>query len=337
MDWSKILNARTLTGGALVCTTLFGVGLVEHYWTAFLGADAVGGGLLVAIAASLAVIEVLMLPVATDRLRKGLVLQGIVWLAIFAAVVTVSATAEYGAISSITSADHRERAQVRYIYDQQQADLQRIDSDVAAARRRLDADNLNIPSAALAAELAAQQEVARRYKANGAEPPASLVRRAAKLDSARITVEEIDRKIAERDALSSKLRDREAAPEAELPQFVTVGRLLGWSPEQVRATLPAILVAVLKFLNVFGFWVIAREDKWDGRRRSADNDNEGASSPQDGDDADALDDGMDARNEAADSRAAPPPPDAQPGRRRSEPVGDGDGDIFDQFNDLYDQ
>jgi hypothetical protein len=347
-------NVRVITALLLVIMMGLQLSLVIHFWQSFQTGDPVGGQILIGIAAVMAVIEVFMLAVAADRLRNGLKTEGRVWGALFFAVLFVSALAEFGAIASVTGADHAQRQQAAFAYTQQQADLERLDADIGALQTRLQALNLNAPSAAIAAELAANQEIAARYQAVDAEVPSRLLRRIASLESARITAVELEETVARREALATSLQSRDAAPQDEHPQFVAIATALGgdWTAEKVRTTLPILMVVVFKLVTVLGFWVIARPhgfDRYDDSANGDQNDDAGGDGdPNNGQgqtldilgdgDGLTLDVGLDARNEAASRRTAPPPPLETVGTgRRTEPLNSGDGDVIKELDEFFDE
>lgn len=257
----EAFDPRKITAFLLVIMTILQLCLVVHFWQTFGSGDEVGGAILIGIAAVMAAIEVFMLAVAADRHLKGLKAEARVWFLLFVAVLVVSAAAEYGAISHVTNADHGQRAQEYYRYEGQQGDLARLETEIASLQRQLEENDFGTSSAAIQSRLSAEREVASRYEAVEAQVPSVLLRRIARLETARITAEQLEQKVSERDALAADLRAREAAPQAEHPQFEAIAQLLGgdWTAQGVRTVLPALMVVVFKLVMVFGFWVISQD------------------------------------------------------------------------------
>jgi hypothetical protein len=247
---------------------------------------------------------------------------------------------DYSAFVSLTAGDRDARAQIAQVYQMDQDRLAQLDRDIAALQAQLAASEMNLPSAALAASLSAQEEIAARYVAQQQEVPSATLRRIARLESARITAERLESLQAERQQAADALRSRDAVPHAVHPQFEAISGLLGnlVSAEQVRSFLPVILVIAFKsaVIWIYGALFALIALYWNQRAAYQGGDGgqyEGGGTPAN----DLSDDGLNARNDAAEEWATPPPPAELSGGRQRSPLQTDDDDVIDQINDIYDQ
>lgn len=321
----------------MACAAVIQVQLTVHFWDTFSAPIAEIKALVIGVAVCMALLEFLLLGLSAEARKAGHAkLAGRVMF-VFWFTFLGNFCADYSAFVSLTAGDRDVRAQAAQIYQMDKDRLATLDREIATLQAQLAASEMNIPSAAIQQAIAAQEEINGRYEANQAEVPAGYVRRVARLKSALITAQRLETLQGERVQAEQALRGRSAVPQAIHPQFEAISQLFGGmiSPEQVRATLPVILVIAFKsaVIWLFGVLVAILSAIW-GQRTNYEHDNADGGGAL----ANDLDDGMAARNEAAGNRAAPPPPDELPPRRRAEPFGpDGEDDIIDQMNQVYDR
>lgn len=314
-----------------VCIIMFGATIIQvqltvHFWDTFSGGNPQIKALIIGAATCMALLEFFLLAVSAECRRRGFDKYARRALFVFAFTFLGNFAADYSAFVSLTADDRDARVQAAQIYEMDQTRFAQLERDIAALQGQLQAGEMNIPSASIAAMLSAQQERAERYRAADAEVPLSIVRRIAQLESARISAERLEALQAEREEAANALRERDAVPQAVHPQFEAIAGLLGnmVSPEQVRSALPVILVIAFKSAVMFLFGILAAilGDIWGQRTATNAGDN----------DTTAPDAGFDDQPPGG----GPPPSDGGEGRGGGgRPSGlPGNADLFDLFEQM---
>lgn len=253
------LLPRILTLLALALLIVTQMRLEVHFWTSFDSADETGRRLVVMIAAGFALMEVFMLALAHDAARRGLIVLAWLWRVVFVAVLVVNLPSTFGAVAAVTGADHALRQQSALVYRQHEANVLRLEDDIARLEASIGDPELNRPSAAIALLLDERRQRRAAMEGAGAAPPQSLLNRIARLESALATVQAIERLRQEREQSMRYIMEH-APPDADHPQtraIITVLAVAGVSAtgDQVRAGLALALVTVLKLVLNLGFLV----------------------------------------------------------------------------------
>lgn len=253
------LLPRILTLLALALLIVTQMRLEVHFWTSFDSADETGRRLVVMIAAGFALMEVFMLALAHDAARRGLIVLAWLWRVVFVAVLVVNLPSTFGAVAAVTGADHALRQQSALVYRHHEANVLRLEDDIARLEASIGDPELNRPSAAIALLLDERRQRRAAMEGAGAAPPQSLLNRIARLESALATVQAIERLRQEREQ-SMRYVMEHAPPDADHPQtraIITVLAAAGVSAtgDQVRAGLALALVTVLKLVLNLGFLV----------------------------------------------------------------------------------
>lgn len=260
MRFVLVHPVRWLTLALIVVAVFLQVQMVKHFWESFGAGDEVGGRILVAIGIVLALIEVVLFPVADILEAEGNRWRAWIARVVFVFLASVTGFIDYGAFTRLSAADQSERERARVVYEQQQ----NIQTDAAARiselRAQLAERGLDRPSAALAAEREAQIARKERYEAIGQLPPASVTNAIARLESARITALEIER-LAAASAAAAEYLATHAAESGVHPQFESIAAILQeWGvnidAEQARINMAFAMMLAFKFVIMFGIWIL---------------------------------------------------------------------------------
>jgi hypothetical protein len=248
-----------VVGAIMIVCAILQVQITVHFWSGFVGSDDTLKALIIGVATCMALLESCFLAVSAECRRRGLHKEAGRVMVMFWFTFLGNFAADYSAFVTLTAGDRDVRAQAAQVYQMDRARLDQLERDIAGLQARLAADDMNMPSVAIAAMLSGQQELAARYQANNVEVPQGMVRRMARLESARVTAERLEALEAERAAAADALRGRDAVPDAVHPQFASIAALTGnlLSPEQVRSILPVILVIAFKASVIWMFGVLA--------------------------------------------------------------------------------
>jgi hypothetical protein len=260
MRFYLVHPVRWLAIAFIIAAIILQMNMVAHFWQSFGAGDELGGQLLVYIGVVLALIEVVLFPVADILEAEGNRWRAWVARMVFIFLALVTGFIDYGAFSRITAADQGERERARMEYEQQlniQTDATRR---IEELRAQLAERGFDRPSTALAAELEAQTAMKQRYEAMGQMPPTSVVRAIARLESARITAEDIERLTRVRDQAADYIRTRPAESGVH-PQFEAIAAIMqGWGvdmdAEAARNNMAFAMMLAFKFIIMFGVWIM---------------------------------------------------------------------------------
>lgn len=236
----------------LLAITQVAIGFI--FWSSFGGSGQFERSIWAILGCGLAIAEIFALVIASEAGARGEAVKAWVIRGLFIFLAVVNLTADLAAIANMTSHDEAARAQAVAVRESLTSRRAELNEERLRLKAQLQADNLDLPADAIAAQLEAAIIRRDRY----AVPPSRIVRQAAALESAHTTALRIVELERERDRIDESLT---AAPPvaAHHPQFDALRRIASWGGlnltiDQIRTGLALLLTLLLKATLAFGFW-----------------------------------------------------------------------------------